>query len=89
MRVTIDGKEYAAVTSKRITVDGIVYAELVKPLFPGPSPTHPVKIIDNDNDEWVPETSLGDTYRCVTEPHLDPRTRKDIEQLWGIVREEF
>lgn len=89
MRVTIDGKEYAAVTSKRITVDGVVYAQLVKPLFPGPSRS-PIKIIDNDNDEWVPDTPLGDdTYRCITEPHVAPRTRKDIEQLWGIVREEF
>lgn len=88
MRVTIDGTEYVAVTAKMITVDGVVYAELA-PSVPGHIAGQPKKIIDNDGDAWVPDSENPGLYRCPTTPHLQGRTRDEIESMWGITREEF
>ena len=87
MRVTIDGAEYVAVTAKRITVDGVVYAKLE--YLPADRHPTPAQIIDNDDDAWVPDSEQPGLYRCPTTPHLQSRTRGEIEQYWGIVREEF
>lgn len=86
VQVTIDGTEYVAVTAKRITVDGVVYAALQGP--PYPEPGKPVKIIDNDDDVWVPSSRDG-YYRCTSTLQLPQHTRESIEQYWGITREEF
>lgn len=47
--VNIDGVEYIPVTAKRITVDGVVYAELVLQS----ESTKPItRIVDGDGDVW-------------------------------------
>lgn len=80
MRVTIGGTEYVAVTAKRITVDGVVYAELM--------PDSPTRIIDHDNDVWVPDPGKPGHYQCISSDPLPSRTREEIEKHYGITSEE-
>ena len=87
MKVLIDGTEYVAVTAKRIVVDGVAYAEVT--VAPIPEPAVPVKIIDNDDDVWIPSTDEPGYYRCITSAGLRHRTRNQIKEYWDIAAEEF
>lgn len=84
VKVIIDDVHYIAVGTRRITVDGIVYAEIADP--------KPRVIIDNDNDHWELRPGCDDTWTCVSYGESvrgDDISREDIERSYGIKSEEF
>lgn len=80
--VSIDGVEYVPVTGRRVTVDGVVFAELVLQSHSTPAIT---RLVDGDGDEWH-ATSNPDRWDYKGRGNMF-HSRSYILKTYGIDRE--